>query len=353
MGEAARQQGSKVTVSPCHRVTVSPCHPVTVSPGHPVTLGVLEAVAEAAPRCQHVRIDKMRLAEVCAGIRPADVRLPTWNFPTFYRADPDALAGQILLFNAVNFCYWGDPPWEIEFAGQWWGGSMAMLAAIHRALDEGIPLLDGVYLSRLSEKEFGQILRGRGALHLLPERLAIWRALGEVLVERFENSLTGVIFSAGGDALALVHALVDNFPSFEDTATLEGQPVHFYKRGQLAAAMLFEAFGGRGWGALARTDQLTVFADYKLPQVLRRLGILVYDAGLAAAVDGRTLIPAGDRREVEIRIATVQAAELMRRNLVARLPEITALHIDYWLWFAGRQQGPGVKPYHRTLTTGY
>jgi len=318
-----------------------------------VTLGVLEAVAEAAPRCQHVRIDEMRLAEVCANIRLADVRLPTWDFPTFYGADPDALAGQILLFNAVNFCYWGDPPWEIEFAGQWWGGSMAMLAAIHRALDEGMPLLDGAYLSRLSEKEFGQILRGRGALHLMPKRLAIWRGLGETVAQRFGNSLTRVIFSTGGDALALVRGLVEDFPSFDDTRTFAGRTIPFYKRGQLAAAMLFEAFGGQGWGALARTDQLTVFADYKLPQALRRLGILVYDAALAATVDSQTLIPAGDRREVEIRIATVWAAELMRRALTPRLPEITALHIDYWLWFAGREQGPEVRPYHRTLTTAY
>lgn len=127
----------------------------------------------------------------------------------------------------------------------------------------------------------------------------------------------------------------------------------FQKRAQLAAAMLFEAFGGAGWGRLARTDELTVFADYKLPQVLRRLGILNYDAELTETIRSRALIPAGHRREVELRIATIWAAELMRRELARRVPGITALHVDYWLWYAGRQQGPGVEPYHRTLTTAY
>jgi hypothetical protein len=70
-------------------------------------------------------------------------------------------------------------------------------------------------------------------------------------------------------------------------------------------------------------------------------------------VDSQELITAGSRWEVEIRVATVWAAELMRRALVPRLPDLTALHLDYWLWYAGRQQGPDVKPYHRTLTTAY
>ena len=87
--------------------------------------------------------------------------------------------------------------------------------------------------------------------------------------------------------------------------------------------------------------------------MLRRLGILVYDAELGAMVDSQTLLPAGDRREVEIRVATVWAAELMRRALAPRLPHVAALHLDYWLWNAGQQQGPGMQPYHRTLSTAY
>jgi hypothetical protein len=319
----------------------------------PDTLGVLESIEPAIPLSRHVRIDAARLAEVCADIHPDDLRLPAWDFPVFIREDDDTLAGQILLFNAINFCYWGEPRWEVEFTGDWWDGALAMLDAIRRAWAEGIPLLDGAYLARLSEAEFDHILRGRGRLHLMPERLAIWREVGQALSTEFDGRFTNLIAAAGSDALSLVRLLVERFPSFDDVRTLEGRPIRLYKRAQLAAAQLYEAFGGRSWGDLARTDQLTVFADYKLPQVLRRMGILAYDAELAATVDGEILIPAGDRREVEIRAATVWAAELMRRALVPRMPQVTALHLDYWLWYAGRDQGPGIKPYHRTLTTAY
>jgi len=319
----------------------------------PETLGVLESIEPAIPLSRHVRIDEARLAEVCAAIHPDDLKLPAWDFPVFLREDDDTLAGQIVLFNAINFCYWGEPRWEVEFTGEWWDGALAMLDAIRRAWAEGIPLLDGTHLARLSEAEFEHILRGRGRLHLMPERLAIWREVGRTLSTEFDGRFTNLIAAAGGDALSLVRLLVERFPSFDDVRTLERRPIRFYKRAQLAAAQLYEAFGGRSWGDLARTDLLTVFADYKLPQVLRRMGILVYDAGLVATVDGEILIPAGDRREVEIRAATVWAAELMRRALIPRMPHLTALHLDYWLWYAGRDQGPGIKPYHRTLTTAY
>jgi hypothetical protein len=319
----------------------------------PETLGVLESIEPAIPLSRHVRIDEARLAEICAAIRPDDLKLPAWDFPVFIREDDDTLAGQILLFNAINFCYWGEPRWEVEFTGEWWDGALAMLDAIRRAWAAGVPLLDGAYLARLSEAEFEHILRGRGRLHLMPERLAIWREVGRTLAAEFDGRFTNLIAAAGGDALSLVRLLVERFPSFDDVRPLEGRPIRFYKRAQLAAAQLYEAFYGRSWGNLARTDLLTVFADYKLPQVLRRMGILVYDAELAATVDGEILIPAGDRREVEIRAATVWAAELMRRAIIPRMPQVTALHLDYWLWYAGRDQGPGIKPYHRTLTTAY
>ena len=127
----------------------------------------------------------------------------------------------------------------------------------------------------------------------------------------------------------------------------------FYKRAQLAAGMLYQAFGGQGWGAFEDIGRLTVYADYKLPQVLRKLGILVYDEELSALVDSQTPIPGGSRVETEIRAATVWASEQMRRALLNRAPWSTATHIDFWLWATSQRKSPDDSPYHRTLTTAY
>ena len=57
-----------------------------------------------------------------------------------------------------------------------------------------------------------------------------------------------------------------------------------YKRAQIFVADVWGAFGGAGLGAFSDVGRLTTFADYRVPVVLRQLGILVYSADLAAQV---------------------------------------------------------------------
>lgn len=163
------------------------------------------------------------------------------------------------------------------------------MASLTRALeDEGLPLLDGAFLSGVTANQLRYILRGSLPIPLEPERLAIWCEVGPVLVPEFGGRWHRIVRRAGDSAVQLVEILVIRFPSFKEVAQYEGRRVAFYKRAQLAVGMLYQGFGGKGWGAFTDFDQLSVYADYKLPQVLRRLGILVYDEALAALVDSQT-----------------------------------------------------------------
>ncbi len=71
-----------------------------------------------------------------------------------------------------------------------------------------------------------------------------------------------------------------DFPSFDDSAEWGGHRLLFFKRAQLAPAMLFERWKGTGAGAFNDIGELTASADYKIPQVLRRLEILEYSPDL-------------------------------------------------------------------------
>ena len=57
-------------------------------------------------------------------------------------------------------------------------------------------------------------------------------------------------------------------------------------------------------------------ADYRVPVVLRELGVLQYAPALAAAVDSRRELAPGSQEEVEIRAATVvsSAVRVMRQR---------------------------------------
>jgi hypothetical protein len=315
---------------------------------------ILAALPPIMAASRFVSIDPERLAEISLSLTRDTLRLPTWDAPVFNRRRAAGdLAEFILLFNAINFCYWGDPKWVWVKNGD--GGSFGVLAALSQTLDDGQPLLDAAFLAQITAAQLRVILTGRHgvSLSLLDERAAILAAVGATLQREFGGRFAHVLVAAGGDAPGLVELLTTRFPSFDDHVWYNGQRVEFHKRAQLAAAMIYAACRGQGPGQLRRVDQLTVFADYKLPQTLRALGILRYAPVLAAVVDNQRLIPAHSEEEIEIRAHTIWAAELLRQALRPRFPDINALHLDYWLWSASKQLPPTAPPHHRTLSVFY
>lgn len=128
--------------------------------------------------------------------------------------------------------------------------------------------------------------------------------------------------------------------------------VKFLKRAQICVADLYHAFDGQQWGTLADFEQLTIFADYKLPQVLRHYHVLEYNSILAQRVDNQELLPIESEEEVEIRATTIWACELLRRKMQHHGYAMTAAEIDQRLWLMG-QESTEMRPYHRTRTIYY
>lgn len=60
--------------------------------------------------------------------------------------------------------------------------------------------------------------------------------------------------------------------------------VFFYKRAQIFVGDLYGAFGGEGLGHFEDIGELTMFADYRVPVVLRLMGVLQYGSDLAHKV---------------------------------------------------------------------
>jgi len=99
--------------------------------------------------------------------------------------------------------------------------------------------------------------------------------------------------------------------------------------------------------------ELTAFADYKLPQVLRHVGVFEYAPGLAEKVDRMLHLDPGSEEEVEIRSNTIWAVELIRQEMTRLEKDVRASEIDWLLWNLGQDDAFRAKPYHRTVTTFY
>lgn len=313
---------------------------------------------------EHAQIERLARLFVAMSGEEAGAELPPsapeWPAHYHFFDGTQRTVNWMLLLDALNFCFWGEKDqarWQIAYQGEVLNGYWAEAAALRRAVEEGKPVWDAGYLSNISSRELASIFRGLSAdepgIPLFEERLRIAREVGQVLLERFGGQFCHLVEQVRQSGVELALALAENFTSFRDVATYDKQEVRFFKRAQICVADLYSAFHGQSWGAFTDLDQLTIFADYKLPQVLRHHKVLVYAPDLAAKIDRQEQLLPGSGEEIEIRAATIWASELLRRS-VARLGKqpITATEIDQWLWHLGQNAG-SMQPYHRVRTIFY
>lgn len=350
----------------------------SISPGND-PLGILESTATVIRQAAFVTIDQRAIARLADDLVASRTVPPAWDSTLHFRdltpAGVPRTAGWIFVLDALNFCFWtqGDDPdirWRVEWQGATHDGYAALAAALSRAVAEGVPVWDANWLLHVTANELHHVLRPVARCPEIPlfeDRLAHLHELGDGLhaiqtAYPDVDPVVSLIEQAQGSAVELVREVVARFPSFADVSgwidseTGQEREIRFFKRAQILIADLAGALEGNSLGSFHDLAALTAFADYKVPQVLRRLGILDYAPELAACIQRRELIAAGSPEEIEIRAATVQACERIRQALTVSSPDavpFTATEIDWLLWNQGQSLPKGSEPYHRTVTIFY
>ena len=326
----------------------------------PDPLGILQSTRTVLIEGEHVWINQQQLFQLATqwahSVQELDSPQPiSWYEHYHFYDGTEKTVNWLLLLDALNFCFWAEPHetrWSIDYHGTQLNGYWAEAAALTRAVEDGIPLWDATYLSTISEEDMAAIFRGQGTIPLFAQRVQNAREVGHVLLERFDGQFAHAIEKVENDAIQLVQLLTDHFSSFRDVARYRYQDVRFLKRAQICAADIAGSFKGQHWGALTHLEQLTAFADYKLPQVLRHYQIIEYEPALAERIDKQELIATGSEEEIEIRAATIWACELLRQEMQRHGYARTASEIDQQLWHIG-QDSAQMRPYHRTRTMYY
>jgi len=315
--------------------------------GIPEVLTSCQAVMAAA---RHVAIDAAavdafarRLA--ADGIEVADDEL-------LLRGTRAAGANFVLVSDALNFCFWSDAPWEVTYRGQSWTRTFAMVAGLLRAIERDPAWLTAQRWAEASEADVAEIFAGAGAIPLPQRRREILNETGEILRISYGGQFVNLVDAVEGDALLLARRLALEFPSFRDVAYHPVGHVAFLKRAQICAADLHRTWIAQGHAGLHNLAALTVFADYRLPQLFRHEGMLTLDGELAATIDREEAILAASPQEVELRAATVVIGEMLVAALASAGRPVAAYELDYELW--RRAKLPEVQvPHHRTLTHFY
>jgi hypothetical protein len=326
-------------------------------------LGVLTTTLRAVLDAPQVKIDGVRIAQVAAEWASDPWPQMTWDTNWHYFDGTTKTLNWIALLDALNFCFWGDyghPRWRIKHGDTWYDGYAALAIALKRAIDQDYPLWDATFLATIDETILADILRAtpddhnvRMPIPLFSERLANARELGRVLIDRYEGEFANVIVAAHYDAVELTLLIAKDFSSFYDVSTWDNHVVRLFKRAQILVADIATAFQGTKWGVLERIDDLTAFADYKVPQMLRQLDILTCSHDLAVQIKRQDLLSPGSPAEVAIRASTIWAVELLRQCLATHRIIVNAATIDTRLWYASQSCGTSSQPYHRTRTIFY
>ncbi len=318
---------------------------------------ILDSIKPVVENSKFVSINENEINNFINSINESEFEQTEFdNAPDLPTKKEGDYVGFSIVYNTINFCYWGEPKWTIERGGMVCDGSCALTIAFIDALKEGYPLLDPKYLSTIPENDLKNILLGNIEIPLFIERLQMLRKLGNYMVEKFDGSWMNVIKKADHNGVQLVKLLTSDFPDlYKDELLYKGRPVKFYKRAQLCANYIDHDLSKTRVISfkLSDIDKLTAFADYKVPQVLRKFGILEYTKELSEKIDNLVELESGSTEEIEIRANTVEAINMIQDKAKEIFSEATPARIDGILWFRGQKKSPDDKPYHRTRTIWY
>uniref|UniRef100_A0A182NJF1 Queuosine 5'-phosphate N-glycosylase/hydrolase n=1 Tax=Anopheles dirus TaxID=7168 RepID=A0A182NJF1_9DIPT len=312
---------------------------------------------------------------VIRGIKEREINIENFSQHDHHPSAKDAFAvNWIFLIDTLNFCFWTPgadaTKWKVD--GQ--TGYFALCAAVNRAMREGIDITNPAFYSTITVEQLERILRSDSAdtkAPLVEERVRCLHEVGRVLLDRYEGKFENLVLTCDGSALALLQRVVEEFPCFRDEAVLKHgdddsleTTVSFYKRAQILVGDLWSCFRGEGLGRFDDIDEITMFADYRVPQVLVHFGTLAYSDGLMALLREDKLLANGCREEIEIRGASIYVVErlkgLVREKLITGHPEtdprcVNAVLLDHFLWDYRRKHASELEyiPFHKTVSVYY
>uniref|UniRef100_A0A5S6R3Q3 Queuosine 5'-phosphate N-glycosylase/hydrolase n=1 Tax=Trichuris muris TaxID=70415 RepID=A0A5S6R3Q3_TRIMR len=298
-----------------------------------------------AERSDHVRIlprGIRRVAElVCDAAKTGELGQNLWlNCEAHPKLDGQSAVDWCFVVSVINFSFWTKPRFTVRQNGATLHGYLAFCCVLKRCLEAGIPVTTPAYLAKVSYNDFCNLLRddNGNVLPLMKLRWQLLQRCSQILLEEFDGTFLTCVKRCNNSAVELMKIVLERFLCFNDVALYKGTKVSFLKRVQILVADIYSSLQGEEPAAFKDIDQLTMFADYRVPQLLVYFGALEYSPALSTLLAKRHVFAFGDSMEVEIRGCAIEAVEKIleesRRLCEANGVKCTlnAIVVDYFLW---------------------
>ena len=309
----------------------------------PIGSPVLDSVRYAVESSRDVHTQYEKIVEVASWMAYEELPMPEFTLPFGVgQGDANTAIDFVMVADSIDTAFTdfaNQEKFQVDYLGQHWSDSDAEFACIKRAVDNGVPFLDGNYLAKMTRVELDRIFEGNIQMPMLDEKLAVLHQVGKVLAEKyggrfhkFVHSCSPKLYDHGN---GLVDRLVNDFPRFNDVSILDGQEIKFYKLAQLGIWMLYATLHKAGKFRLDDPQKMTAFADYIVPVALRLHGITSYSDQLEKAIHSHQIIPRDSRWEIEIRAHCIYATAVLTEEInKLRPPELQVIipQIDARFW---------------------
>lgn len=303
---------------------------------------IKESTKFVSNNSKYVRINYEKIDEILANGEFNDIRywLDSNPFGLLDMNYRDIINFLLLYHTIGDYCFWGDPKWEIDSeAGKLDGSYAIMYILINRFKNNND--------FNMSYEDFADMLKGNVEIPLLKER---YNCLVEM--NSYLDSIGRDFYDEIKDIkvdIELLDYIVSNFSYFKDESSYEGETIYFYKRAQLIVSDILHV---RKMLENIQVDYSNLLgcADYKIPQVMNSLGMLDYDYNLEYKLATRVEIEEGDPMEVEIRANDLVVIDYIYEKLDGK---VCRMDINDYIWLLGQDKSKINKNYHRTKTIHY
>lgn len=306
---------------------------------------IIESCKYVTSNSKHVTINHDKLVSFAGQIENIEMKHWLSDSPfELLELSVDTIINFLLIYEAIDFSFWGNPKWTINTEVGELDGGIALLYALLKYVKEN----KTTDFSNITIEEFKIILKGNIEIPLLNERYNIVKEISKIVNDKMNGNFYSYIKNVTTDT-ELFNIIITNFPCFKDERTYNKRSIKLYKLAQLLTSDILHIRELKE-NITVDYSHLIGCADYKIPQILRGLGLITYSKELASVVDSKQEIEENSIYEVEIR-----ATQLVITNKLKELlgNKAKSMDINDYLFLQKNNKNIILNPYHLTRTTNY
>lgn len=326
----------------------------------PIGSPVIDSLRPVIELSRDVTTHCDKIVDVANWMAYEELPMPHLAVPYGLDKTPDVAIDFVMVANTIDSAFTDfntHVKFQVDYAGERLSDSDAMVACLKRAMDSGIPILDGNFLAKVTRPQMEKIFAGNMEIPMLDEKMAVFHQAGDILAAKYDGRYLNFVKSCSprlyDNGNGLVDRLVKEFPRFNDVSQYEGHEVKFYKLAQLGYWGMYSGLGNTGDFMLKDPQKLTAFADYIVPVALRLMGMITYSPALEKTINTYQVVPRDSPQEIEIRAHSLYATALLREEVNKLRPpdqQIIIPQIDARLW---THYHTTFWPHHLTKTIMY